>query len=105
RRIGALAGEKQGTEFGEIVFPDQCAFGIFLLDRSEGGRRGEQRHYVMLRNYPPERAGVGRADRLAFIEDGSATMKQRRIDNVGVPTHAANVGPRPQDSGGRNAIK
>ncbi|MEY9610320.1 hypothetical protein ABIF21_003194 [Bradyrhizobium elkanii] len=48
RRIGALAGEEQGAEAREIVIPDELALGVFLLDRAERGRRGEEGDRLVL---------------------------------------------------------
>ena len=45
----------------------------------------------------PEGARVGRADRLALVEDGRAAVEQRRVDDVGVADDPADVGGRPVD--------
>ena len=39
--------------------------------------------------------GVGRADRLALVEDGRAAGEQRRVDDVGVADDPADVGGGP----------
>ena len=93
--IGALAGEEQRAEFRQIVFADELAFRVFLLDRAEGGRRGEQRDRAVLGDHAPERAGIRRADRLALVKDRGAAVKQRRIDDVGMPDHPADIGRAP----------
>ena len=105
RRVGALAGEKQCAEFRQVVFPDELALRVFLPDGAEGGGRGEQRHHAVLRDQAPEGAGVGRADRLALVEDRRAAVEQRRIDNVGVADHPADVGARPPHLARRNAVE
>src|SRR6185437_470568 len=53
RRVRAFAGKEKGTEFRKIVFPDQFAFRIFLLDRAEGGGRSEQRDDAVLGYHAP----------------------------------------------------
>jgi hypothetical protein len=95
RRVGALAGQKQGAEFRQVVLPDEVALGVFLPDGAEGSGRGEQRHHFVLRDQAPEGAGIGRADRLALVEDGGATVKQRRVHNIRMADHPADVGARP----------
>ena len=105
RRVGALAGEEQRAEFRQVVFPDELALRVFLSDGAEGRRRGEQRHHAVLRNHAPERAGIGRADRLAFVEDRRAAVEQRRIDNVGVADHPADIGARPPHFAGSDAVE
>ncbi len=49
----------------------------------------------MLGYHAPERAGVRRADRLAFVENGRAAVDQRRVDDVGMADHPADVGGGP----------
>ena len=95
RRVGAFAGKKQRTEAREIVAADVLSRRVFLLDRAERGRRGEQRHRLVLGDDAPERARVRRADRLALVEDRGAAAEQRRIDDVGVADHPADVGGAP----------
>ncbi len=94
--IGALAGQKQRAEIGEIVFADELAVRILLLDGPERGGRSEQRCHAVLADHPPEGAGVRRADGLAFIDDRCAAMQQRRVDDVGVADYPADVGCRPE---------
>jgi hypothetical protein len=96
RRIGALAGQKQRAEFRQVVFADELAVRVFLLDGAERGRRGEQRHRLVS-DHAPERAGVGRADRLALIHDRGRAMDQRPVDDVAVADHPADVGAAPPD--------
>ena len=43
---------------------------VLALDRTEGGRRGEEAPDPVLLDHPPEGAGVGGADRLALEDDG-----------------------------------
>src|SRR6266852_8794905 len=58
----------------------------------------------MLRDYAPERARIGSADRLAFVKNGRAPMKQRSIDDVGMPDSPAEVGGGPEDFAGVDAV-
>ena len=78
---------------------------VFLLDGAERGRRGEHRDALVLGDDAPERAGVGRADRLALVEDRGAAVQQRRIDDVAVADHPADVGGRPPDLAGLDAVE
>ena len=41
---------------------------------------------------PPEGAGIGRADRLALVEHRRAAVQQRRVDDVGMADHPADIG-------------
>src|SRR6185437_14044894 len=91
RWIAALAGEEQGAEARQVVVPQQLAVGILLLDGAEGGRRGEQRDRLVLGDHAPEGAGVGRADRLAFVEDRGRAVEQRAVDGVAVADRPADV--------------
>ena len=105
RRIGALAGKKQRAEFRQIVFADLRAGRIVLLDGAERRRRGEQSDDAMIGADAPERAGIGRADRLALVHDRRRAMKQRRIDDVAVPDHPADVGGAPPHLAGIDAVE
>ena len=104
-RIGALAGQKQCAEFRQVVLLEQLAVRVFLADGAERGRRGEQRHRLVLRDHAPEGAGVGRAHRLALIHDRRGAVKQRRIDDVGMADHPADIGCAPPDLAGVDAIE
>ena len=104
RRIGALAGEEQRAEVRQVVLREQLAVRVFLLDGAERGRRGEHRGALVLGDDAPERARVRRADRLALVEDRGAAVEQRRVDDVGVPDHPADVGGRPVHLAGLDAV-
>ena len=95
RRIATLAGEEQRLEFAQVIGGQQLALGVLLLDRAHRGRRGEQHFDPVLRDHPPERAGIRRADRLAFVHDAGAAAQQRRVDDVAVADHPADIGGRP----------
>src|SRR5229473_2931572 len=71
-RVAALAGEEQRAQAREVVLPDVLAAWIVALDGAEGGGRGEEGVHPVLRADAPERARVGRAHRLAFVEDAGA---------------------------------
>ncbi len=59
---------------------------------------------AVLRDHPPEGAGVRRADRLALVEHARAAVQQRRVDDVGMADDPADVGGRPEDLAGRDAV-
>ena len=103
-RVGALAGEEQAAQAGEIVARDQPAVRVLLLDGAQRRRRGEQRGHPVLGDHAPEGAGVGRADRLALVEHGGAAVDERRVDDVGVADHPADVGGRPEHLARLNAV-
>ena len=105
RRIAALAGEEQCLQLRQIVVVQQLAVGVLLLDRPHRGRRGEQHLHAVLRAHPPERAGVRRADRLALVHHAGAAAQQRRVDDVGVADHPADIGRRPIDVAGIDAVQ
>src|SRR6185437_8393146 len=105
RRVGTLAGEEKRAEFREVVFPDHFPFGIFLLDRAEGGGRGEQRDDAVLGDYTPESARIRRSHRLAFVKDRRAAVKQRRVDDIGMADDPADIRARPPYFAGRNAVE
>ena len=66
--IGALAGQEQRAQaLADIVFLQIFGVRVFLAHGAEGGRRGEQRGDLVFLDHPPEGAGIGRADRLAFV--------------------------------------
>ena len=103
-RVGALAGEEQAAQAGNVVALDQLAVRVFLLDGAERRRRREQHRYLVLGHHPPEGAGIGRAHWLALVQYGRAAVDERRIDDVGVADHPADVGRRPIDFARRDAI-
>ncbi len=90
--------------FDRSYLREQLALRVFLLDGAERGRRGEHRDAAVLGDHAPERAGVGRADRLALVEDRGAAVQQRRIDDVAVADHPADVGGRPAALAGLDAV-
>ena len=93
--IGALAGEEQRTESLEVVLREEFPLRVLLLDRAKRGRRREHRDALVLGDHAPERAGVGRAHGLPFVKDRGAAVEQRRVDDVAVADHPADVGGGP----------
>ena len=81
-RVEALAGEEQVAEAGEIVLAEVLAARVLLLDRPQRRRRGEERLHPVLGDDAPERARVGRADRLPLVEHRRAAGQKRRVDDV-----------------------
>ena len=102
--IGALAGEEQRPHRGDVVILQQRRVRVLLAHGAQRGRRGEEGGDLVFLDDAPERAGVGRADRLAFVEDGRAAVQQRRIDDVGMADHPADVGGRPIGLARRDAV-
>ena len=96
RRVGALAGEEERAEPAQIVGADEDAVGVLALDRAERGRRGEEDPHVVLVDDPPERPGIGGADRLALVHDRGAAIDQRGVDDVGMADHPADIGGGPE---------
>ena len=80
--IGPFAGEEQRAKAGKVVFVDQRAFRVLLLDRAECGRRGEEDRDFVLARHTPKRPGIRRPDRLAFIEDRRIAGEKRPVDNI-----------------------
>ncbi len=95
RRVAALAGQKQCLQLRQIVLPQEFSLRVLLLDRAHRGGRGEQHFDPVLRADAPERAGIGRADRLALVHDAGAAAQQRRVDDVAVPDHPADIATPP----------
>ena len=58
----------------------------------------------MLGNDTPERTGIGCPDRLALIHNCRTAIQQRRINNIGMSYHPANIGGRPENFPGFNVI-
>src|SRR5262249_22197911 len=94
--VGAFAGQEQRAKLTKVAVPYQSALRVFTLDRAERGGRREEDPYPMLLDDPPERAGVGRADRLALVHDGGAAKQQRGVDYVGMADHPADIGGGPE---------
>ena len=79
----------------EVVAADVLAVGIVALDGAERGRRGEEGAHAVLRDDPPERARVRRADRLALVQHGRVAVEQRAVDDVRMAHGPAQVGRGP----------
>jgi len=50
---------------------------------------------AVLGDHPPKCAGIRRADRLAFVQDRSTAVEERRVDDVAVPDHPADIRSSP----------
>ena len=95
--VATLAREEQRAEAAQVVPEHVRAVGVFALDRPERRRGREQDVHPVLRGHAPERAGIGRAGRLPFVEDGRVPVDQRAVHDVGVADDPADVGRRPED--------
>jgi hypothetical protein len=73
--IAALAREEECAEPREVVLRHVRPLRVLFLDRAEGRRRGEERIHAVIGDDAPERAGVGRADGFALIEDRRAPLE------------------------------
>ena len=102
--VEPLAGQEQVPEPGQVVPHGQRPIRILLLDGADRGRRGEQGLDPVLGDDPPERAGIGRADRLALVQHARAPGQQRGVDDVGVAYHPAHVGGRPEHLAGPGVV-
>ena len=103
--VGALAGQEQGAQALQIVLPDELALRILFLDGAEGGRRGEQRRDVVLRDDAPEGTCVGRADWLALVDQRGRAVQQGPVADVGVTDHPAHVGGGPEHLARLDAVE
>ncbi len=74
----------------------QTRVGIFLLDRAKRRRRDEERLHAVLGDHAPERAGVRRTHRFAFVENRRAALDQRAVHDVRVSNDPADVGRSPE---------
>ncbi len=94
-RIGPLARQKQGVHRRDVVILEERGLRVLLAHGAKGRRRGEEGRDLVLLDHPPEGAGVRRADRLALVEHAGAAVQQRRINDVGMADHPADVGSCP----------
>ena len=95
-RVRPLARQEQGPQAGDVVFLQFLPLRVVALDGAEGGGGGEQGLDLVLGNHPPERARIGGADRLAFINQSGAAMQQRPIDDIGMTDHPPHIGGGPE---------
>ncbi len=89
--VEALAGEEQRAQRRRVVAGQQRGVRVLLADGAHGRRRGEHPRHPVVGDDAPERPGVGGADRLALVEHRGAAREQRRVDDVGVADHPADV--------------
>src|SRR6185295_10717549 len=83
-RITTLTGQEQRAEFCKVVSLKVIAGIVFTLDGAKCGGRGEEHTDLVLRDHAPERAGIGCADRLAFVKNRRVAMCQWSINDVRV---------------------
>ena len=102
--IGALAGQEQGFEAGQVVAGEQPALRVLLLDGAEGGGGGEERLHAVFGDHAPEDAGIRRSHRLALEQNRRVAVEQRRIDDIAVAHHPADVAGRPPAIAGLHAV-
>jgi len=57
--VATLACEEERAATGEVVAADVTALRVLLPDRPKGGRRGEERADLVLRDHSPEGAASG----------------------------------------------
>ena len=102
--VQPLAGREQGPQAGDVVLSEELRLGVGLPDGPQRGGRGEQHVDLVVLDDPPERAGVGRPHRLAFVQHGGGAGQQRPVDDVGVAHHPADVGGGPHDVPGADVV-
>jgi hypothetical protein len=103
-RVEALPREEEIPQRTQVVARQVRPVGIFLADRPDRRRGGEERLDVMVRYHPPERARIGCADGLALIQHGGGSCQQRRIHDVGVPDHPAHIRGGPEYVDGADVV-
>ena len=96
-RVEPLAGEEQVAEAREVVAASRYApaGSSFLIARNAVGAVNSV-FTPCCGDHAPERARVGRPDRLALVEDRRAAGEERRVDDVGMADDPADVGGRPE---------
>ena len=102
--VQPLAGLEQVPQRRQVVAGQVGGVGVVLLDGAHRGRRGEQGLHAVLGGHPPERARIGRADRLALVEHGGRAEQQRPVDDVGVPHHPADIRSGPEHFAGMRVV-
>ena len=102
--IGAFAGEENHPAITGADFLQEPRLGIFLADRADCGWRGEKAFDAVTINDPPERPGIGSANRLALEQHRGRARNQRAIDDVAVANHPADVAGRPERIARANPI-
>ena len=89
--VGPLAGKKQMPQARGVVPRKKFRVRVGPFDGAESGRRGEENLHFVFGNHPPEHPGIRGADGLSLEQDGGAAGDQRRIDDVGMADHPADV--------------
>ena len=104
-RIASFAGQEQRPQRAQVIPGRQLQRRVVPLDCANRGRSGKQRVDPMLPDDAPERSGVRRPYRLAFIKNGRGAGQQRAVDDVGMSDHPTNVGRRPEYVARRYAVE
>src|SRR6185503_14155028 len=91
-----LTGEEQRAEFCQVVSLEVFAGIVLSFDRAKRGGRGEEHADLVLRDHAPERAGIGCADRFAFVKDGRVSMCEWSINDVRVTDGPTKIRSRPK---------
>src|SRR6266436_3531980 len=94
--IGAFPCKKESAKALEVVIRHPLSLRILLLDGAESRWRREQDAAIVFADHTPERTGIGRANRLALIENGRTAVQKRPIDGVAVADDPADVRSRPE---------
>ncbi len=102
--VGAFAGEEQVLERRQVVLAHLERVRVLALDGAERGRRGEQHLDLVVGDHPPEGPGIGRAHRLAFVDDRRAAVKQRGVDDIGMADDPADIRGRPVHIAGLDVV-
>ena len=97
-------GTACGTSRGRTASRSLPSGSSFLMARKAVGAVN-RRHRLVLGDDAPEGAGVGRADRLALVEDRGRAVDQRPVDDVAVADHPAHVRGAPPDLAGIDAVE
>ncbi len=103
-RVEPLPSEEEVAKRRHRVFRCKFAVRVLFLDGADRSRGGEQGLDTVLRDHPPERAGVRGAYGLALVEHGRGAHQQRRVHDVGVSDHPADIGGGPPHLTGRDVV-
>ena len=96
-RVCALTGQEQMLQRRGVILFQEFAVRVGTFYRPESGWRGEQHLDPMIPDHPPEHPGIRGADGLALEQYGRTSRDQRRVDDIGMPDHPADVRRRPID--------
>ena len=94
-RISPFAGKIKTLKMGHIVVLEIFTPWVFFFYCPKCRWRGEQHFDLVFGYHTPERARVGRSDRLAFVEHRRITIEERRVDNIRMTNDPTHIGRRP----------